>query len=176
MTAMKKHSRGFTLIELMVAITVMAILLGLGVPAFREFTRNNRVTAAQNDLVTALNLARSESLKRNRPVTVCASTDGESCSGETEWGSGWIAFTDRGVAGELDPDDDDVLLQVWMLTNSSVLVSSEESAFIQYLPTGMNASEDTSTIDVAWEGCTGPHLRRVSISPTGSVSGTLADC
>ena len=60
---MKRRGLGFTLLELMVTIAVLGILLGLTVPTFREFSRNNSVTTAQNDLVTALNVARSEALR-----------------------------------------------------------------------------------------------------------------
>ena len=96
---MKPNSRGFTLIELMFGLTILAVLLALGVPSFRQLTQNNAVTAAHNDLVTSLQLGRSEALKRNRPVSICASADGKDCGADTDWHTCWIAFTDRGVAG-----------------------------------------------------------------------------
>lgn len=158
--------------ELMITITVLGILLGLAVPTFREFSRNNSVTAAQNDLVTSFNLARSEALRRNRPVSVCASADGATCGDETEWSSGWIAFTDRGVAGDIDGDDE--TLQTWQSPNTNLVFASGGSTFVQYVPTGMSAA--AVTIDVSYTGCSGLHKRRVDVLATGSVAGQLVDC
>jgi type IV fimbrial biogenesis protein FimT len=167
-----KHGRGFTLLELMMTITVLGILLGLAVPTFREFTRNNNVTTAQNDLVTALNVARSEALRRNRPVSVCASVDGATCGDATNWNDGWIAFTDRGTPGTVDADD--TTLQTWQTSNANVLFAAGGSAFVQYLPNGMSAA--AATIDISWSGCTGPYTRRVAVTATGSVNGRLVNC
>lgn len=73
---MKMQSvRGFTLWELLVSILVVGILLGIGVPNFLEFRRNNAMAAAANDLVSAIMLARAEAVKRQVPVTLCASPD-----------------------------------------------------------------------------------------------------
>jgi type IV fimbrial biogenesis protein FimT len=59
-----------------------------------------------NDFMTALNLARSEAVKRGRPVTVCRSTDGASCSGSgVNWETGWIVFTDANGDGVVDAGD-----------------------------------------------------------------------
>jgi type IV fimbrial biogenesis protein FimT len=69
-----KRSLGFTLLELMVVIVVVAILLGVGIPSFREFGRNNAMAAATNDLVSATLAARAEAIKRQVPVTLCANT------------------------------------------------------------------------------------------------------
>ena len=69
---MQTPQRGFTLLELMITVAVLAILLSLGVPSFAETIRNNRVAAQTNELVTALSLARSEASKRGMPVSVCA--------------------------------------------------------------------------------------------------------
>jgi type IV fimbrial biogenesis protein FimT len=169
---MKRLSRGFSLMELMVGITVLGILLGLAVPTFRQFSQNNSVTAAQNDLVTSFNVARSEALRRNRPVSVCASKDGATCGDETEWSSGWMAFTDRGASGALDGDD--VLLQTWQSPNSNLVFAAGGNTYVQYLPTGMSAA--AVTIDVSWTGCSGMHLRRVDVLATGAISGQTASC
>jgi type IV fimbrial biogenesis protein FimT len=170
--AMKRHRHGYTLIELMIAITLLSILVGLAVPTFREFTRNNSMVAAQNDLVTALNMARSEALRRNRAVSVCASADGTSCGDETNWNTGWIAFTDGSTPGVIDGTD--VSLQTWQTANTNVSFNSGGSSFAQYLPTGMSAG--AVTIDISWTGCAGLHTRRVAVTLTGSVRGTLVAC
>ncbi|HEU5137745.1 MAG TPA: GspH/FimT family pseudopilin [Steroidobacteraceae bacterium] len=169
-----KHSRGFTLFELMVTIGVVAVLLGLAVPTFREFTRNNSVTAVQNDLVTSFNLARSEALRRNRPVSICASADGTTCGEDTDWNQGWIAFIDRGTAGELNEAAGDSLLNAWISANSELTFFSDGSTYVQYRPTGMSAAE--MTIDVSWPGCAGLKKRRITVTPTGAITGQVVDC
>jgi len=170
---MKRHNRGVTLIELMVSITVVGILLGLSVPTFREFTRNNSVTAVQNELVTSFNLARSEALRRNRPVSVCASADGAACGDETTWQTGWLAFTDRGTAGTIDGDD--VILQAWQNTNTTLtFLTTGPSYFVQYASTGMSTA--AMTIDVSWSDCTGLKKRRVAVTATGAITGRIVDC
>lgn len=71
----RKHSQGVTLLELMITVFVAAVLLGFGVPSFREFQRNNAIAAAANDLVSATLAARAEAIKRQVPVTLCASAN-----------------------------------------------------------------------------------------------------
>jgi type IV fimbrial biogenesis protein FimT len=92
---MKAKQTGFTLIELMFTIVVLAVLLGIGVPNFRDFVRNSRMSSAANDLVTDFNLARSESVKRRVPVTLCKSQNGTSCDTDnTAQFRQWIVFVD----------------------------------------------------------------------------------
>jgi type IV fimbrial biogenesis protein FimT len=87
--------RGFTLIELMVAIMVLAILLGVAVPSFRDAALGSRLTAYANDLVASAQVARSEAIKRNAPVRLCVSSGGAACE-EDSWEAGWIVVTDGG--------------------------------------------------------------------------------
>lgn len=103
--------KGFTLIELMVTISVAAILLVIAVPNFQTFVLNNRITGQANDMMTALNYARSEAIKRGLPVSICSSTTGAACAGSTDWGTGWIVFADPDNDGTLDPGE--TLLRVW---------------------------------------------------------------
>lgn len=97
--------RGFTLWELMIALTVAGIVLGLGVPSFKEFTRNSAMSGAVNDLVTAVLMARTESVKRQAPVTLCSSGDplaaAPTCSAGT---GGFIVFADDGNNGATPAD------------------------------------------------------------------------
>ena len=89
----RRATRGFTLVELLVTIVVLSILLGLAVPAFRSFMQNDQQWVQQNNLVLALNAARSEAIKNDMAggVKVCSSTDGATCTG-TPWAQGWIVL------------------------------------------------------------------------------------
>jgi type IV fimbrial biogenesis protein FimT len=89
-------SRGFTLVEMMVAIVILAALLALAVPAFTDATLGSKLSSLANDLVASTQIARSEAIKRNAEVVVCASTDGATCDDPAvgDWQVGWIVQVD----------------------------------------------------------------------------------
>lgn len=80
-----RNSAGFTLIELLTTMAIVAILLGIGVPSFREFISSQRVKSAASEISSMLILARSEAIKRNRDVTIEQATGG--------WQNGWTVTT-----------------------------------------------------------------------------------
>lgn len=84
---------GVTLIELLVAIAILAVLMTVAVPSFQTFIVSNRVSAFSDHLYASLLLTRSEAIKRNGHVMICRSSDGASCTGS--WNEGWIVFADR---------------------------------------------------------------------------------
>lgn len=84
-------SRGLTLIELLVALAVAAILATVAIPGFRSLIDSNQVTATTNQLITAAYFTRMESLRLNQTVTMCPSPDGERCV-DNAWEAGWIVF------------------------------------------------------------------------------------
>jgi type IV fimbrial biogenesis protein FimT len=73
-THTRRRSMGFTLIELMVTLTVAVILIAIAIPSFNYLTVSSKLTTVSNGLVTALNTARMEAIKRNNLVTVCSNT------------------------------------------------------------------------------------------------------
>lgn len=94
-----RDQRGFTLIELMVTIAVLAILLVVAVPGFDLVRNVSRLSAGANDVVTGLQLARSEAIRRNARVVFCQSGDAVTCSDSAAW-TGWIVATDRNADGD----------------------------------------------------------------------------
>lgn len=88
-----ERSQGVTLLELVFALAILATLLAMTVPAFGRMRLDAQRTAAVNDLLHALYLARSEAIKRGAVVSVCPSTDGSGCAVSTpDWATGWIVF------------------------------------------------------------------------------------
>ena len=99
---MNSRSRGFTLPELMVVLALAAVILGIGVPNFREFQRNNRLTVAANDVLGLVLTSRSEALRRQTVVSMCPSADPQDADAVCGDGSGWIAFVDTNGDCERD--------------------------------------------------------------------------
>lgn len=130
-------SRGFTLVELLFAVAVMAIVIGVAVPSFQNVVRNMRLTASTNDIVASLQLARSEALKRRAPVTVCTSTDAAFCA-DADWNNGWIVFADDNGDGTRQAAED--LLQSAEEMRDGVDVTLPQGQpmqnFLTYLPSG----------------------------------------
>lgn len=89
------------MLELLVVLTILAILLTLAVPLMGEVIQRNRLAADASLFVVDLAFARSEAIKRRQPVTLCSSGDGRSCSSSDDWSPGWIIFSD--VAGDAAP-------------------------------------------------------------------------
>lgn len=89
MVQQAKKSGGFTVIELMIAVTLMAILLAIAVPSFKDASLGSELRSMANDLIAHAALARSEAIKRNAIVTLCVSADGATCVAGG-WEQGWI--------------------------------------------------------------------------------------
>ena len=127
---------GFTLVELMVVVALVAIITALAAPSWKDLIVNNRTRAAVNDWIASQQFARSEALRLNLPVTLCPSTDGTDCSTVSTDGFevGWIVKTElASVAGILLQDN---------LPNPSVsmALSSASNTAMTFLPNGLPAS------------------------------------
>ncbi|MBK8069882.1 MAG: GspH/FimT family pseudopilin [Rhodanobacteraceae bacterium] len=88
-TRKRRRAAGFTMVELMITLAVIAILMAVSTPALRELNIRANVTSTTNDIVIALNLARSEAVKRGRLVSVVANG--------ADWSNGWTVQSDDGT-------------------------------------------------------------------------------
>ncbi len=136
---------GFTLLELMVALAISAVLLGLAGPPMRTMVLDGKRTETLNALVHTLHLARAQSIREGREITVCPVRDHkDACSGDRSgWGRGWIVFSnaDRDQPGDRDPGNS-VLLRRDL--HSSAQIFSNRASF-QYRPFNRRSSNGTLT-------------------------------
>jgi type IV fimbrial biogenesis protein FimT len=167
--------RGFTLLEAMATIAVLAILLGLGVPAFTNIIRSNQIATVTNNLTSALNLARSEAMKRGVRVSVCpANAAATNCIDSSSWQSGLLVFSDDfGTAGVIDVGDE--IIQVFRSPAEGVAVTAEDNATsVTFLHTAAALGSRSWRVEKA--GCGKQQARKVSVSAAGRISLVREDC
>jgi len=116
--------RGFTLTELLVTLTIAAILLGVAAPNFSEATANSRQTAVYNSIVSAMRLARSESIKQSGNVAVCARQAGSDNACGLDWNEGWLVFSDDGATPGI-VDNTETILRIENKPNEQVTITNK---------------------------------------------------
>lgn len=170
---------GFTLIELMITLSVAAIVLTLGVPSFREIIQDNRMTTQANEFVATLNYTRSEAVKRGTRVTACKSADFAACSGSGAWDQGWIVFVD-GNNNAIADDGAGSLLKVHSRLDGSTLAGNTPvAAYVSFVPSGFTQlttggfQAGTATLCPASNGTKG---RSITISRTGRLTVAKVVC
>ena len=98
----RTRTAGFTLVELMVTIAIVAILAAIAFPNFESTMRSNRVATTTNELIASLSLARSEAIRNPTGAAVCPSANGTSCDGAGAWGDGWVVWIDLNNDGAIN--------------------------------------------------------------------------
>lgn len=98
---------GFTLLELLVVVAIAAIVLAIATPGYTSFMDREKVAALSSEFESSLAVVRSAAIKSGVPVLLCASSDGQNCSGQ--WSQGWLAFRDNNRDGAIDAADSIVL-------------------------------------------------------------------
>lgn len=169
-------SRGFTLIELMVTIAVLAILLGVAVPSFNSIALSTKLGSYANSFVASANMARSEAIKRNAVITMCVSADGASCATTGGWEQGWmVACKTTSPSTACDGVGPNWIVFHRQQPVSSGFKISEASTpsvrSVSFMPTGVGATQAALTICRATPAV-GTQQREVRLSATGRASVT----
>jgi len=134
------NAKGFTLIELMVVISIIAILASLAVPSFADMIRRQKSSGEANVLFSLVYLARSEAIKRNSIVTICKSLDANQCGGT--WSDGWIVFQDNDKDGSRDAGE--TLISSGVMGNEYQLSWSAfgSNNYIRFTQNGLTLSQN----------------------------------
>lgn len=166
--------RAFTLVELMVTISIAAVLIAIALPNFRDVVANNRLIAQANEFVVSMHLAKSLAIKHQRRAQVCTTSDPfqavPSCKSDaspTDWSSGWFSWVD------LDRDsviDNDEVMRVSQGIEGNTSFTSTDFASFTFNSLGvLTPSGRGDTLDLC-DSRTGETGRRITILPTGRTS------
>jgi len=162
-------ARGFTLVELMFTITIMAILLAVAAPSLINAVLGNRLNSSANNLIASAILARSEAIKRNKQVAMCVSSNGATCA-TGGWEQGWIVTCRTTDHVNCDPTGPDVLVLQRQTAATGGLRIADTSpgavANITFSPSGVGATVASLRVCRATPSA-GSQERVVEISATG---------
>ncbi len=98
--------RGFTLLETLIVISLLAILSTLAIPSFQHSQKKNQADRAISQLQNALSLARQTAINQRSRTIVCPSIDGRQCEQQSDWLPGFIAFIDLNHSNQYEPDEE----------------------------------------------------------------------
>jgi type IV fimbrial biogenesis protein FimT len=157
MLSKQRLRRGFTIVELMVSLTILSVLIAVAVPAFRDAGLPSQLRAVANGLLAATQIARSEAIKRNAAVQLCVSADGKTC-GSGNWQQGWIVTNGTTVL-HFEP----------AAPIGYRVTPTGGSAALSFDPTGLGATPESFTV-CRQSPSSGAQERVVSVSAAGRAS------
>ncbi len=140
-----RRSAGFTLVELMIAMALAAVIVGLAVPNAQAFIKDSRLVSASNDLLHSLQLARGSAITSQKDVAVCASADPFAVHPICNYGpfNGWIVFEDRNSSWQVEPSEQ--ILERHALLDSSVTVRIDNDGIESYNQSGFASPAGTKS-------------------------------
>ena len=162
--AMKKQS-GYTLLELLITLALIALIFAFALPSMTTFNQNDRLTTNINTLIGHLAYARSEAVKRSVQVSVCASNDGATCSGG--WDDGWIVFIDADSDNAFTAGEE-VIRTHQDLGGNNTLTPTGIGTQVIYDNRGFVTAASVGSLQLC-DNRSGPYGKTVRITTTGRV-------
>lgn len=181
--ASTERNGGFTLVELLVTLAIGSIMLSLAVPSLSGMLAIQRSNSTVNALVSVLNLARNEAIKRNGRAVLCKSADGATCTASGGWEQGWILFADANNNATRDADEAIIQIQASAASGLRVNGNAPISRYVSYSASGTakltSGAFQAGTLTVCPADGAGGNVRQLVLSGTGRVriqKGSPSDC
>ncbi len=163
---------GFTIIELMTAVALLAVMVVIGVPSFNSIVNTNEGAAKSNAFLSALKVARSEATKRRQNVIVCASNNQSDCA-SNDWKDGWIIFEDSDGGNDFDAGE--TVIDTYSLPSGFTVTRAAAGADqIIFFATGLSNSTVAQTFTVCKENSTSGRV--LTVERSGLVTGANTNC
>lgn len=173
MSVIKRYS-GFTLLELLITIIILGIIAAFAVPSFREMVLNNRLSAQINETTSLVSFARSEASKiLSGVVTVCASADSATCSGNSNWETGVIVFRDDDMNATFGGTDELLKVSGGLAGGNTLRIidmTSDSGNYVQFDNKGFPRASATNNVAGTFVLCDergAAEARAVSINFSG---------
>lgn len=177
---MRRDNRGFSLLELVATLAVIAVMIGFVAPSFQSMIYSSRQTSAANELIRAIHVARSEAAKRAATVRLSAidALDGGTLSDSNEWGKGWRLWYDDD--GDNTFDSAEEIMAYVDFPKNVTLESNSDTVLIMFSPTGRvtmldNSANVVSTTTEFFRICdsrTGENGKKIEFSVVGQPTTT----
>lgn len=139
------YSSGFTLLELLITVAITAIIMAMAAPNFADLIDDNVTVTQTNYFATAINVARSEAVKRNNNVIICKRS-GNVCSTSTttDWEAGWIVFADADADNQVDSGEEISIIDA-LRTGYTLRPSDVNTAWLSFTASGKASSNVAGT-------------------------------
>ena len=185
---MSRRQQGFNVVEIMIAVLILSVLLGIGAPYLRDFVWNARITARTNDIMSDLGIARAEAVKNQRPSYLCPSAlDNDHCDG-ANWKGRRIVIVDLNNNGTCDGPPTDLTIKytdppVTDTIGNITLTGGDATYGVVFRPTGAVQAGLSPTFKVC-DTRNGPNgvasspflHRQITVAPGGRANITNINC
>ncbi len=176
---------GVTIVEILMVLGVASLLASLAMPSLQGWLLQHRVAVTTNALVSAFYVARQTAVQRQRPVALCAGSDGR-CheSGRANWTAGWLMFHDDNRSGQID--DGEPLIHTGEPSNPGLSLSANSPLrkSVIFTPLGVaqqpGGAFSAGRLRICARGVAGNNARDLVLAKSGRVrleeTGFAGDC
>lgn len=181
---MPKKFRGWTLVESMVVLGIVAVMAAWSLPSFIGAIQQARLSTAAHEFMSAISLARSEAIKRNARTVLCVAASENSCTSTGYWNQGWLLFEDVNNNGSLDSFEKVIRFQSALHSGVVIKGNTPVSKYVSFLGTGrshlLSGAMQAGTVSICHRASTPVAGRAIVMNVVGrprvQVWMPLSDC